>query len=228
MNTKKIFFTILSVLIFNLSQAQSFEGIIKMNITNAEKNETSNIVWKMKGNKSRLEYTGSVGDKNYSYVLLMNNAETKVKILTEANGKKVVYTTSVPASTNDNVRYLDHTYLSSNKMIDTYDAEQLTLKAPDKRTVCWISKEAPLTVDMLPPALKANGVLTYFMLKNIKGMPLEIETFDANGKVIFSQKITSIKSAALNDSEFEAGSEYIDPTQVLRAEPTPVAVPQTK
>lgn len=219
MNTKQLFSIALFIISFGNIFAQNFEGIINMTITNAEKSENSNIVWKMKNGKNRLEYNGSVGDKKYNYVILMNANDPKVKILTEANGQKVVYTTAVPSSTNDNIRYVDHTYTSSNKMIDTYHAEQVTLKTSDKRTVCWVSKDVPLTLDMLPAALKANGVMTYFMLKNLKGMPLEIETVDATGKVLFSQKITSVKSAKLVDAEFEVGAEYVDPTKVLRAEP---------
>ena len=76
--------------------AQNFEGIINMSMFTAEKNERSNIVWKMKNGNNRLEYTGSQNDKPYSFVFIFNNTDTKVKILTENNGQKVVYTSNMP------------------------------------------------------------------------------------------------------------------------------------
>lgn len=200
--------------------AQSFEGIIKMSITNAEKSETSDIVWKMKGEKSRLEYVGVAGERSYNYVLLLSTTEAKAKILSEANGQKVVYTVGIPSSTTDNVKYIDHTYTSSNKMIDGYHTEQVTLKAADRRTSCWVSKEVPLTVDMMPSALKANGVMNYFLAHKIKGVPMEMETIDASGKIIYSQKITSLKVANISENEFVIGSEYVDPTHILKSDGT--------
>lgn len=200
--------------------AQSFEGIINMSISNAEKGDNAEVVWKMKGEKSRLEYVGSSGDKSYNYVLLMSTSEAKAKILTNANGKKVVYTVGVPSSQNDNVRYIEHSFTSSSKMIGGFHAEQLTLKSADRRTICWVSKDAPITTEMLPASLKANGVFNYMGMHKIKGIPLEMETVDASGKTIFSQKITSIKAANISDNEFVVGSDYLDPSEILKAEPT--------
>lgn len=220
MKVKNMLTTALIALSSTSVFAQSFEGIIKMSIANAEKNDNAEVVWKMKGEKSRLEYVGNSGDRKYNYVLLMSASEPKAKILTEANGQKVVYTVGVPASQNDNVRYTDHSFTSSNKMIDGIHVEQVTLKAADRRTVCWVSKDAPITVEMLPPALKANGVLNYFSANKIKGIPLEMETLDTNGKVIFSQKITSVKPANISENEFVISSEYADPSEILKASPT--------
>lgn len=220
MKMKNIFTAALIALSATSVFAQNFEGIIKMSITNAEKSDNAEIVWKMKGDKSRLEYVGKAGDRSYNYVLLLNNAEAKAKILTEANGQKVVYTVGIPSSQNDNVRYVDHIFTSSNKMIDGFLAEQVTLKAADRRTVCWVSKDSPLTVEMLPSALKANGVFNYFSIHKIKGVPLEMETIDASGNVIFSQKISSIKPVTVNENEFTVGSEYADPNEILKSTPT--------
>ncbi len=219
MKIKNMFTVVLIALSTTSVFAQNFEGIIIMSVTNAEKNDNAEIVWKMKGEKSRLEYSGKAGDRNYNYILLLSTSEAKAKILTEANGQKVVYTVGIPSSQNDNVRYIDHTFTSSNKMIDGFQAEQVTLKAADRRTVCWVSKDAPLTSEMLPSALKANGVFNYFSLHKIKGIPLEMETIDATGNIIFSQKISSIKPAAISENEFTIGSEYADPNEILKSTP---------
>lgn len=199
--------------------AQSFEGIIHLKMTNAEKNEKTSVVWKMKNGNHRLEYSGTIEDKPFQYAFLLKNGETKMKILTEAKGQKVVYTSNIPPLTADNVRYYDHTFASNTKMIDKYTAEQLSLKSPDRQTICWITRESPISIDMLPPMLKASGVLNYFLSRKINGFPLEIESYDPTGKLIFSQKIIAILKTSINDNEFEVSSDYADPTKVLRVEP---------
>jgi len=206
--------------------AQNFEGTINMSMFTAEKNERSNIVWKMKNGNNRLEYIGSQNDKPYSFIFIFNNNDTKVKILTETNGQKVVYTSNMPPSNVDKSMYYDHTYTSSNKMIEKYHAEQVTLKSTDKRTTCWVSKDVPITIEMLPPMLKANGVLTYFFTQKLQGFPMEIESFSSDGKLIMSQKITSVKSGAISENEFVVGSEYMDPTKILKVQSAPAAAPQ--
>jgi hypothetical protein len=221
MNIKNIFLAAAVVLFYNNAFAQGFEGIIKMSIYNAEKNDKSEIVWKMKGNKSRLEYVGASGDKNYNYVLLLSTTEPKAKILTETNGQKMVYTVGIPSGGTDNVRYVEHTYTSNNKLIESYHAEQVTIKAADRRTTCWVSKDVPLTIDMMPAALKQNGVLNYFFAHKINSFPMEIETLNAEGKVIFSQKVTSVKAANISENEFVVGADYVDPAKVLKMEATP-------
>jgi hypothetical protein len=219
MKKMMIIASMMCLLLFSNLAAQNFEGIIYLRMVNAEKNEKTNVIWKMKNGNHRLEYTGTMDDKSFHYAFILRNGETKMKILTEANGQKVVYTSNIPPLTADNVRYYDHSFASNNKMIDKYAAEQVTLKAPDKYTVCWISKDVPLTIDMLPAMLRASGVLNYFLMKKIAGFPMEIESFDATGKLIFSQKITSVVKTSVNDDEFVVGSEYADPTKVLRLEP---------
>jgi hypothetical protein len=219
MKNKIVILTSAFCIAFGNLFAQNFEGVITMNMHTPEKNERANIVWKMKNGNSRLEYSGSLDGKPFQYVFILRSDDTKVKILTEANGQKVVYTSNSPGSNADNTKYYDHSFTSSNKVIDKYTAEQVTLKATDRRTTCWLSKDVPLTIEMLPSMLKANGVLTYFLMKKLAGFPMEIESFDATGKLIFSQKITSVKPTPVSDNEFVVGSEYADPTKVLRAEP---------
>lgn len=216
---KLILFSFIGLMFGSLCKAQNFEGIINLTVQNIEKNEIAQIIWKMQNGNHRMEFKGSAKDKNYSYTLLILKNETKAKLLTEANGQKIVYTVGIPSSTNDNVKYFDHAFPSSNRMIAGYHAEQITLKAVDRRTIAWISKDLPFSLDDLPPTLKANGVLNYFLLRNISGIPVELESIDATGKVLFSQKITSIQKIKISESEFIVGSEYQDPANVLKAEP---------
>jgi hypothetical protein len=225
---KNKFIILTGTLLFAFSHlfAQNFEGTITMNMFTADKNERSNIVWKMKNGNNRMEYTGSQNDKPYSYVFIFNNNETKVKILTETNGQKMVYTSNMPPSNVDKGMYYDHSYTSSNKLIDKYHAEQVTLKAADKRTTCWVSKDVPVTIEMLPGMLKANGVLTYFLTQKLQGFPMEIESFSSDGKLIMSQKMTSVKPGAISDNEFVVGSEYLDPAKVMKVQQAPAPAPQ--
>jgi hypothetical protein len=227
MKNKIIITTGILLFFFTNLFAQNFEGVITMNMNTPEKNERATIQWKMKNGNNRLEYTGTQGDKPFTYVFIFSNTGSKVKILTETNGQKVVYTSNIPPSNTDNERYYEHSFTGSRKVIDKYAVEQITLKSAEKRTACWISKDVPLTIDMLPPMLKANGVLNYFLLRKIEGFPMEIESFDAAGKLIFSQKITAVKPVALSDDEFVVGSEYIDPAKVMKVDmANPSAAPQ--
>ncbi len=216
MNYKIILLSAFFALSTLFISAQNFEGIVTINMYVAEKNDNVTIVWKIKGDKHRLEYEGTMGERKYNQVMLIDNKEPKMKLLVESKGEKKVYTSNVPPSSFDNTRYVEHSFESNVRMIESYKADQLTLKSPERRTVCWMSKEVPLSIDILPKNLRANGAFSYFQLRKITGFPLEIEIIGADGKVLVSQKIISIKATPISDDEFVVGSEYMDPAAIMK------------
>src|SRR5690606_3319696 len=134
--TLHIIITFFLLLIFQVSSAQNFEGVIQLSMNDFIKGEKSEIVWKAKGERNVLIYSGNQKGTDYQYRLIVNTNDTRAKILTEVNGQKVAYDAKLPDS-EEKTQYIKHTFTGKTKIISGYEAEEMILTAADRTTVCY-------------------------------------------------------------------------------------------
>lgn len=189
---------------------ESFEGVIDMTTINNEMQEKAEIRWYIKNGNHRLEYSGTKAGESYSYVFLISQGSNLMQMLSEADGKKVVYeipknaiTNSIPASYGATMDKTDAT-----KLISGFAAYMIKVEAPEKISTVWASEKTPLSMNDMPAILMNNSVLKEMKAKGINAIPLEITSTNTGGNLLYSQKITSIQKQSLSDDLFEVPAEY--------------------
>ncbi|MGB0918365.1 MAG: DUF4412 domain-containing protein, partial [Flavobacteriales bacterium] len=60
------------VIISNMVVAQSFEGVIKMNTSNAEIKEEASVTWYLKGNSSRMDIKSTADGHDSKYAIIID------------------------------------------------------------------------------------------------------------------------------------------------------------
>ncbi len=209
-------FTFLLFSLFQQIQAQSFEGIISLSITDSDLSEKSEIVWKTKGNMHLLRYTGNKQGVAYNYSMILNSSDSRVKILTEINGQNLAYDADIPTN-QESTRYYKHEFSGNRKMIAGFEAEELIVSGSDKKTVCFVAKASPININQLPLVFRNNPVIQYFVANNIIALPLEIITYSNEGKEVFRQVIHSISNEKISDGEF-SDKGYKNFSEVLQTD----------
>lgn len=189
---------------------ESFEGIVGMTTINNEMQEKADIKWYIKNGNHRLEYTGSKAGESYSYVFLIPQGSNLMQMLSDADGKKVVYDIPKNAITNGIQTNYGSTLekTDASKLISGFAAYKIKVEAPDRISTVWASDKTPLSMNDMPAILLNNSVLKQMQEQGIIAIPLEITSTNTGGSLLYSQKITSIQKQSLSDDLFEVPAEY--------------------
>lgn len=208
----KIQSSILFILLLTLNAfaQEAFEGIIDMTTINNEMQEKAEIKWYIKNGNHRLDYSGRKGDESYSYTFLINSGNNLMQMLSEIDGKKVVYeipqnaiTNSIQPGYGSEVQRTDE-----SKLVLGYSATKIKVESPDKISTVWVSDKAPINLKDMPAILLSSSVLKNLKESGIEAIPLEINSTNTGGNLVYSQKITSIQKQGLSDDKFKVPAEY--------------------
>lgn len=194
---------------FSFAQS-SFEGVVNMTSINNKIQEKAEIIWYIKNGQHRLEYTGNKAGKSYTYVFIISNSSDLMQMLSDANGKKVIY--DIPQSAISNSVELSYgsqlEKSEETKLLSGYLSKKVKVSAPDKISIVWVSDKTPLSMQDMPAILLNNSVLKSLKESGISAIPMEISSTNTGGNLIFSQKITSIKKKTLSEDLFMIPAEY--------------------
>lgn len=187
----KIVYTLMAVLASSLAFAQNFEGVITMNTTNGEIDEKASLTWYLKGDKSRMDIQSQAGEHASEYAIFSD--EKGVDMVAEG------HITNIPQSvmkTSASTQSL----LSEKEGVSMngYTCTRVVYFNGKNQTTYWLTNDLKLSFNDIPPILRKN-------MPSIEsnGFPVKMETRGADGKVIVSQEVLSVRAAKVEDSKFE-------------------------
>lgn len=184
--------------------AQSFEGVINMSTTNADKGEKAQMEWLTSNGNHKMLINGTADDGlSVNYALLFLSGSTSASMLTEVGGEKVMF--DIPASSFQgqglNISS-PAVSKSGDANVNGFTATKYELEGAEGHISVWVSNQIPFTTDQLPAVMNKGGLLSTLKANNITGMPVKIVATDANGKQLYSQTITSVTAKPISASEF--------------------------
>lgn len=178
--------------------AQSFEGILVMDVTAQGMNITQE--YKVKGDKAvaELKMGGIPVQKMY-----MDGAKKEMYMLTEKDKKIAMRIKTDDATKNDSKSKPKITVTKETKDILGYQCTKVIIENDNKNTIAWMSKDLNLDFSKLGIGSKKGGdseVLSKY------GFPLELESKDEKGTVIM--KTTKIQKTTIDSNVFPDLSQY--------------------
>jgi len=186
----KIVYVLMAVLTSSWTFAQSFEGVITMNTVNEEMEEKVSLIWYLKGDKSRMDIKSQTGEYATEYAIISD--EKGVDMVAEGQ------VTNIPQSvmkTGASAQSL----LSEKEGVSMngYTCTRVIYFNGKNQTTYWLTNDVNISFDDIPAILRRN-------MPSIEaiGFPIKMETRGADGKVVVSQEVVSVKAATVDDSKF--------------------------
>lgn len=192
------------VLVSSNLQAQAFEGTITLTTQNPSMQEEAVVKWVTAGGNHKLVMNGTANGKSFSYSVLLLKNDPNVRILTEISGSKAMFVTPL----NDIkpvTAPLGSAIVTTGEGTATlagYNCKKYTVESAEGSTSVFVTNQVSLTLSDLPALLQKNGIFNTLAANNIAGLPLSIISRGADGKVLFSQTITSITPGKVAATEF--------------------------
>lgn len=187
----KYLYTLIALVFVGNSFAQNFEGVIRMNTTNADQKEEATLTWYLKDGNSRMDISSKAENHNAEYA-----------IISDKKGMDMVsqgHITPVPQAAMK-VDNIPQTLLSQEEDVEAngYNCTKAVYFDGKNQTTYWLTNDLPITFDDIPFVIKRN-------MPQIKssGFPIKMEKKSPDGKVILSQDVTSVKATPVSDSRFE-------------------------
>lgn len=187
----KLIHTIVALVFLGSAFAQSFEGVIQLNTTNAEQQEEATVQWYLKDGNSRMDISSKA--ENYS---------ADYSIISDKKGMDMVsqgHVTPVPqvAMKVDNV---PQTLLSQEEgvQMNGYNCTKAVYFDGKNQTTYWLTNDLPISFSDIPFVIQRN-------MPKIKstGFPIKMEKKSPDGAIILSQDVTSVKATSVSDSKFD-------------------------
>lgn len=179
---------LLSVAVFSQG---AFEGVITMTTTNAEIQETTAVTWYLKGERSRMEMRSTTPDYTTDYALISD--EKGIDMVAE--GQVTPVPTTALRTTNTTMTVLDE---SKGHSVNGYDCIKRTYTDGTNDVTYWLATSTGIGFSDLPLFLRRN------MPRLDAGhFPVKMEKRDAEGKVLMTQDVASVRKQKVEETMFE-------------------------
>ncbi|MGB0367813.1 MAG: DUF4412 domain-containing protein [Flavobacteriales bacterium] len=179
------------VIISNMVVAQSFEGVIKMNTSNAEIKEEASVTWYLKGNSSRMDIKSTADGHDSKYAIIIDGKG--MHMVSEGHVTEIPQSAMKSSSANQ-------TRLSQEDglVVNGFKCSKEVFFDGKNQTTYWLTSELGLGFEDVPSVLKRN-------MPNVKtsGFPVKMEKRSAEGTVLLSQDVLSVKAGTVADSKFD-------------------------
>lgn len=178
----------------SFSQAQSFEGVITFNTTNASINETATVAWYHKGDKNLMEFDSKTEDKNLSYSMIMGANESSVYLVTGQGSQEL-------SGVQGEEVFTSAKFVRKAKTEEGgYACEMLMFKTGGKDLTYWVTSDIDIPYSELPQLMRNN-------MPSFKGIsdafPLKMELRDSDGNLLRSQEVVTVDARKIEDSKFK-------------------------
>lgn len=205
------------VLVANSTTAQNFQGEIVMTVSNPALQEETVVQWVTANGNHKLTMNGTAGGQSFSYVVLLLQGESNVRLLTDIGGQKAMFVTpiSVAVPVNKPLGSAIVTVGDGSTSLAGYNCKKYTVESAEGAATVFVTDQVSLNVQDLPALLQKHSIFATLSANNISGMPLSIISRGADGKVTFSQTVTSIKPTTVSASEFSYEG-YADGAAVMQ------------
>lgn len=187
----KVSCTLVVMLISSFAFAQNFEGVITMNTVNAEIEEKASLTWYLKGEKSRMDIQSQAGEYASEYAIISD--EKGIDMVSEG------HVTNIPQSVmNSGASAQSLLSEKGGVKMNGYTCTRAIYFNGKNQTTYWLTNDVNLSFKDIPSILKRNMPSI-----EVSGFPIKMETRGADGKVVVSQEVVSIRSEKVDDSRFD-------------------------
>lgn len=199
-------FAIITFLLTSLtvSFGQTFEGVLEAKTTTTATKEKADVKWFVKNGNSRIEITGTAEGKSTEAVLIFQKSNNQLYLLSNMGGQDAVFTIPQdslrPALKNTNTLALK---MDGTKKVAGHLCYPVKIQSPEGYSECWVTDAVQLSSENFPPALRTKGIIGSLKANGIKGIPLEVTSYNSAGETEFTFQITSILPQAVNDAQFQ-------------------------
>jgi len=191
MKKMKIVYVLIAVLTSNWVFAQNFEGVITMNTVNEDVAEKASLTWYLKGDKSRMDIKSQTNDYASEYAIISD--EKGIDMVAEG------HITNIPQSVMK-TGASSQSLLSEKEGVSMngYTCTRAIYFNGKNQTTYWLTNDVNISFDDIPAILRRN-------MPSIEstGFPIKMETRGADGKVVVSQEVVSVRATKVDDSKFE-------------------------
>lgn len=175
-----------------------------MTTNNPALQEESVVRWLTSGGNHKLVLNGTANGVSFSYVVLMFKNDASVRILTEIGGTKAMFVTPI-SDLKPQVQPLAKAIVTAGEGTSTiagYNCKKYMVESAEGSTSVFVTNQVSLNLNDLPMLIQKNGIFNTLAANNITGLPLSIISRGGDGKVLFSQTVTSITPGKIPTSEF--------------------------
>lgn len=182
---------ILAIAFTSTAMAQNFEGVITMKTSNSELKEEATLTWYLKGDRSRMDINSSADGHSSNYAFISDEKGTSIV----AEG----HVTDVPASALK-VQNANQTMLAKEAgvKLNGYSCTKAVFFDGKNQTTYWLTDDVNIKFNDIPSLIRKNMPTI-----NISGFPVKMEKRSAEGELLISQEVTSVKASAVADSQFD-------------------------
>ncbi|MCF8462240.1 MAG: DUF4412 domain-containing protein [Flavobacteriales bacterium] len=187
----KTIFTLLILTMTSWSMAQNFEGVITMNTTNEAMKEKASLTWYLKGNKSRMDISSQAGEISTEYAIIAD--EKGLDMVAEG------HVTAINKAALD-LGLQTVTLLSEKSAVQMngYACKQEVYFDGKTQTTYWLTDALGLAFNDIPAIIRRNMPTI-----DSNGFPVRMEKRNAEGKVVLTQDVVSVKPSKVEDSKFD-------------------------
>lgn len=186
------------------SFAQTFEGVIEATTSTKATKENATVKWYLKNGNSRMEITGVADGKPTNSTLLFQKSNNQLYLLSNIGGKEAAF--AIPQDSLKVVQKNTNTLavkMEGTKKVAGHVCYLVKIQSPDGYSECWVTDAVQLSTENFPPALRSKGIIGSLKANGIKGIPLEVVSYNSAGETEFSFQITSILPLAVSDAQFQ-------------------------
>lgn len=188
----------------HVSFAQTFEGVIEAKTSTTATSEKADVKWYVKNGNSRIEITGTADGKNTGAVLIFQKSNNQLYLLSNIGGQEAAFV--IPQDSLRAVQKNANTLavkMEGTKKVAGHVCYLVKIQSPDGYSECWVSDAVQLSPENFPPALRSKGIIGSLKANGIKGIPLEVTSYNSAGETEFSFQITNIIPQAVSDAQFQ-------------------------
>lgn len=185
-----------------LLQAQSFEGIIRLEAVNHTAGEEARIVWHLSAEGQRLDYDIKTVEGQGAFKIYFPKGDPNGYMAVEDKGEKRLHTISpnLMDPSNPAAQLFFARETGKRAPLGSFDAREVMIQGTKGYVQCWVAEVPGLSVQDFPQMLQGRGAIHALQAQNISGIPVDLIAFDPDGKMLYSQKILSVEPGKIPDS----------------------------
>ena len=201
----KRYFFLLLVLVLPMSLlGQTFSGTFLTEFEDFTKKEKGTILWSVQGDLLAMETEMKQEDKTYQFRTVLNAINNTLSIETKtADGVFYHQFSSKDLQDDPDAKSVVLTPANERKPLHGVSCRKMIASATNHTSEIWVAENYDFRVSKFGELLKSPYGFPGLIEKSVKGFPMEITTRDNVGKIIFTMKVTEVKTGKVDKKQFE-------------------------
>lgn len=198
------------------SVAQSFEGVIDFETYIKATEDNASVKWFFQDGSSRFEMKGNAKNVPYEATFLFPASNKQLYMLAKVGDDDAVFPVDQSSVSKESLTNPVIVKTNEKKTVSGYDCYLLKVSSVEGVAECWVSDELNISIDNLPPSIRAKGVYTALSANGFDNIPLGMASKDSSGSVQYSFTMTNITPKALDASLFAVPAGYQSGEELIR------------